>query len=86
MEVLLGQVLWKTFLGFGTFMGVVESYDLYATYFYMLYKDDDSEEVDVDKLALDCRRTDDAMRVAVTTEAHPLQETKSFLAVKSRQK
>ncbi|CAN6212619.1 unnamed protein product [Urochloa humidicola] len=51
MEALVGRAVRKAFPGFGTYSGVVESYDADAGYFRVLYEDGDSEEVDADEMA-----------------------------------
>jgi len=51
MEALVGRAVRKAFPGFGTYAGVVESYDADAGYFRVLYEDGDSEEVDADEMA-----------------------------------
>jgi hypothetical protein len=51
MEALVGRAVRKAFPGFGTYAGVVESYDAGAGYFRVLYEDGDSEEVDADEMA-----------------------------------
>ncbi|XP_066398241.1 DDT domain-containing protein PTM-like isoform X2 [Miscanthus floridulus] len=51
MEALVGRAVRKAFPGYGTFAGVVESYDPGAGYFRVLYEDGDSEEVDADGMA-----------------------------------
>lgn len=51
MEALVGRAVRKAFPGYGTFAGVVESYDHDAGYFRVLYEDGDSEEVDADEMA-----------------------------------
>lgn len=47
----MGRAVRKAFPGFGTYAGVVESYDPGAGYFRVLYEDGDSEEVDADEMA-----------------------------------
>ncbi|XP_039136807.1 DDT domain-containing protein PTM-like isoform X2 [Dioscorea cayenensis subsp. rotundata] len=47
---LVGRTLKKEFAGFGTFTGVVESYDSAAGYFRIEYEDGDSEEVDFEEI------------------------------------
>lgn len=47
----MGRAVRKAFPGFGTYSGVVESYDADAGYFRVLYEDGDSEEVDADEMA-----------------------------------
>lgn len=42
MEALIGWAGRKVSLGFGTYAGVMESYDTDAAYFFVLYEDDDS--------------------------------------------
>ncbi|XP_062190476.1 DDT domain-containing protein PTM-like [Phragmites australis] len=51
MEELVGRAVRKAFPGFGTYGGVVESYDAEAGYFRVLYEDGDSEEVDAEEMA-----------------------------------
>nr|CAB3458873.1 unnamed protein product [Digitaria exilis] len=51
MEALVGRAVRKAFPGFGTYAGVVESYDADAGYFRVLYEDGDSEDVDADEMA-----------------------------------
>ncbi|WVZ66961.1 hypothetical protein U9M48_016111 [Paspalum notatum var. saurae] len=51
MEALVGRAVRKAFPGFGTYSGVVDSYDADAGYFRVLYEDGDSEEVDADEMA-----------------------------------
>ena len=51
MEALVGRAVRKAFPGFGTYAGVVETYDADAGYFRVLYEDGDSEEVDADEMA-----------------------------------
>ncbi|XP_072958753.1 DDT domain-containing protein PTM [Typha angustifolia] len=48
---LVGRTVRKKFPGFGTYNGVVESYDVAAGYFKVLYEDGDSEEVDFEEIA-----------------------------------
>ncbi|RWW72629.1 hypothetical protein BHE74_00019554 [Ensete ventricosum] len=48
---LVGRAVKKRFPGFGTFSGVVKSYDPCAGYFKVLYEDGDSEEVDYGEIA-----------------------------------
>ncbi|KAE8781282.1 Increased DNA methylation 1 [Hordeum vulgare] len=50
MADLVGRGVRKAFPGFGSFSGVVESYDAEAGYFRVLYEDGDSEEVDGDEM------------------------------------
>ncbi|KAJ0978019.1 hypothetical protein J5N97_013493 [Dioscorea zingiberensis] len=47
---LVGRAVKKEFPGFGTFTGVVESYDSTAGYFRIQYEDGDSEEVDFEEI------------------------------------
>uniref|UniRef100_A0A453AT65 Nucleosome-remodeling factor subunit BPTF n=1 Tax=Aegilops tauschii subsp. strangulata TaxID=200361 RepID=A0A453AT65_AEGTS len=50
MADLVGRAVRKAFPGFGSFSGVVESYDAEAGYFRVLYEDGDSEEIDADEM------------------------------------
>ncbi|XP_064934650.1 DDT domain-containing protein PTM [Musa acuminata AAA Group] len=66
---LVGRTVKKIFPGFGTFSGVVKSYDPSAGYFKVLYEDGDSEEVDYGEIA--------SMLMEMGEEASPMGQNQN---------
>ncbi|RZS14486.1 hypothetical protein BHM03_00046178, partial [Ensete ventricosum] len=66
---LVGRAVKKRFPGFGTFSGVVKSYDPCAGYFKVLYEDGDSEEVDYGEIA--------SMLMEMSEEAPPIGQSQN---------
>ncbi|URE30883.1 PHD finger family protein [Musa troglodytarum] len=66
---LVGRAVKKRFPGFGTFSGVVKSYDPSAGYFKVLYEDGDSEEVDYGEIA--------SMLMEMSEEAPPMGQSQN---------